>query len=87
MLYKKYGKLILPYQNVDKVPDRNVRREDGNRQQKPYVAELFSSKGTDLPGAAIDAHGVRITLWGAGLAAGMTEGCQRMRFALTQRDL
>ena len=36
--------------------------------------QLFASKGTELPGAAIDAHGVRITLRGAGLATGMTEG-------------
>ena len=65
----------------------DVRGEDGNRQQQTCIAELFALKGTELPGAAIDAHCVRITLRGAGLAAGMTEGSQPMRKKRISRSL
>ena len=60
--------------------------EDGNPQQQTRVAELYASKGSELPGAAIDARCARITLWGIGLAAGMTEGIQITRSALNRRN-
>jgi len=60
--------------------------EDGNRQQRTCIAELSASKGTELPGAAIDARCARITLRDASLAAGTTEGLPTMRSALNRRN-
>ena len=64
----------------DLLVSSDVHEEDGNRQQRTRIAELFASKGTDLPGAIIDACCARITLRDAGLAAGTTEGLPLMRF-------
>lgn len=50
------------------------------------VAELSALKGTDLPGATIDAHGVRITLWGISVEADMTEGIQKNAFCLEMEE-
>lgn len=48
----------------DLLRERENSQEGGNRQHESCVAELFASKCKDLPGAAIDAHGVRITPMG-----------------------
>jgi hypothetical protein len=47
-----------------------------------HIAELFALNSTTLLGAAIDAHGVGITLGDIGLETGTTEGIQIMHFAL-----
>jgi hypothetical protein len=60
--------------------------EDGNPQQQTRVAELYASKGSELPGAAIDARCARITLWGIGVETDMTEGSQTTRSALNRRN-
>ena len=64
----------------------DVREEDGNRQQRTCIAELFAPHGTELSGATIDARCARITLRDASLAAGTTEGLPLMRFALNRRN-
>ena len=65
----------------------DVREEDGNRQQRTCIAELFAPNGTELSGATIDARCARITLRDASLAAGTTEGLPLMHLALNQRNL
>lgn len=71
---------------ADLLAHSDEREEDGNRQLQTCIAELFAPNGTELSGATIDAHCVRITLRGASLAAGMTEGLPIMRFALNRRN-
>ena len=61
-------------------------RREIERSTKTHIAEMFALKSTILPGAAIDAHGVGITLRGAGVEPGMTEGIQIMHFALKWRN-
>ena len=51
-----------------------------------HIAELFALNSTTLLGAAIDAHGVGITLGDIGLETGTTEGIQIMHFALLGRN-
>ena len=64
----------------------DVREEGGNRQQRTCIAELFAPNGTELSGATIDAHCVRITLRDIGVAADTTEGLPTMHFALNRRN-
>ena len=71
---------------MDLLEYSDVFEEDGNRQQRTCIAELFAPNGTELPGAIIDARCARRTLRDAGLAAGTTEGMPIMRLALNRRN-
>jgi len=59
----------------------------GNRQQKCVVLRVIATKCTELSGAAIDASGGRISLWGYGVAAIMTEVKPAMRFRLDVEEI
>lgn len=55
----------------------NVQLEDGNRQQKCVMPRVIATKCTELSDAAIYAPGGRMSLWGCGVAAMMTEVSQQ----------
>ena len=59
---------------------RNICRGGGNRQQSRDVAELAACKGTVLPDATIDAHGVGITRLTVGVAADRMQGMPKYAF-------
>ena len=61
--------------------------EETELSTETRVAELPALKGPDLSDAAIDAHGVRITLLCGGMATVATKGKPTMHLALNQRNL